>query len=189
MVESREGDRASRVAGHACPAKPFSALGSKRVGHRGEMLLWHSVPKGAEIRAFPVCIDHAPATMGREERRGQSHKLEGTAGSHRVPEPRRGGVGVPGCSQRGSRVQPSPQPLLTATKGPGYACIGLFGQIIIVRMTSLPLPLTLAAFKWATHRSKSLYPITSLLSHACPLARYIILKWQLNGKEVVLPIR
>lgn len=110
-------------------------------------------------------------------------------GTHLVLKPRRGGVGVPGCSRSGSRVQPSPQPPLAATKGPSYICIRSFGQIIIVQMTSFPLPLTLAAFKWATRRSKSLYPITSLLSHACPLASYIILKWQLNGKEVMLPIR
>lgn len=115
--------------------------------------------------------------------------LEGTEGSHTVLKPRQGGVGVLGCSQSGSRVQPSPQLLLTATKGPSYVCIGLFGQIINAQMTSLLLPLTLAAFEWATHRSKSLYPITSLLSHACPLASYILLKWQLNGKEVMLPIR
>lgn len=73
------------------------------------MLLWDFAPKRAEIRAFPVWTDHAPAMMAREECGGQTYKLEGTVGSHTVLKPRRGGVGVPGCSQSGSRVQPSPQ--------------------------------------------------------------------------------
>lgn len=100
----------------------------------------------------------------------------------------------PGEEVQGPRVllkweQSPAQPSAPAAHRAGYISITSFGQITIVQTTSLPLPPTLAAFKRATRRSKSLYPITSLLSHICPLASHIILKWQLNGKEVALPIR
>ena len=128
--------------------------------------------------------DLAPAAMARGEFGGQAG---GDHGQSHSPKAQAGRCWGPGMLSEWK--QNPTQPWLTAMKGPSLACIGSFGQIIIVQMTSLLLLLTLAAFKWATRRSKSLYPITSLLSHACPLVSYIILKWQLNGKRVMLPIR
>jgi len=98
------GDRA-RLA-----ANPFSALGSKRGGHRGEMLRWHFASKRAKIRAFPVCADHVPAMTPREEGRGQTHKLEETVGNNPALKPRQGGSGSRDAPQSGSRVQPSFSP-------------------------------------------------------------------------------
>lgn len=109
-------------------------------------------------------------------------------GSHTALNPRRGGLGglMPSQEEQSPAQRSAP---LSVTDGSITACFGLFGQIIAVQKTSSPLPLTLAASKWAARRSKSLYPITSLLSHACLLASYILFRWQLNGKEVALPIR
>lgn len=149
--------------------------GSNSGAQRG-MLLRHIAPARAELRA-PSLSRQVPAMMASKaqgHRQLSDPKTQVEKGRH---------PGVPS-----KREQPSLQTLLVVAKGPGYFCIGSFGKIIVVRATSLPLLLTLAASKWPTRRSKSLYPITSLLSHACPLASRIILKWQLNGKEVVLPI-
>lgn len=177
LMVSRRWDRA-RVS-----CKTF-VLGSKQGGHSRERLLWRFAPKRAELRAFPACTDHGPAMMVKEECGGQTHKLEGTVGSHPVPKARLQG---PRVLLKGE--QSPAQPSVPAANRAAYISIGSFGQIITVQTTSLPLPLTLVAFKRATRRSKPLYPITSLLSHICPLASHIILKWQLNGKEVALPIR
>lgn len=123
---------------------------------------WHFAPRRAERRMFPVCADLCSDGEGWQG--GKTHKLE----NPKVLKHRQRGFGGPWDA---FRVQPSPQPPL---KGSISASVGLFGQTTIIQMTSLSLPLTLVAFRWTTHRSKSLYPITSLLSHACPLASYII---------------
>lgn len=150
--------------------------GSTSGAQRG-MLLGHIAPARADLRA-PSVSRQVPAVMAsKAQGHGQlsDPKTQVERGRH------------PGVLSE--QEQPSLQTLLVVAKGPGYFCIGQFGKIIVVRATSLPLLLTLAASEWPTRGSKSLYPITSLLSHACPLASRIIRKWQLNGKEVVLPIR
>ena len=66
-------------------------------------------PKRAEIRVLPVRADHVPAMMAREERGGQTHKLEGTMGSHPVLKPRWGGSG----SQDALKIEAESNPALS----------------------------------------------------------------------------